>query len=62
MAKKNLKRTIRRVNRKKQLGLLERSNEIFDINTKIISNSIKVSSTGLIDIDPELLKTGMLAS
>jgi len=35
--------------------------EIFDINNKIISNIIKISSMN-INIDPELLKTSMFAS
>lgn len=63
MAKKILKRVVKRANREKRTGLLEQCSEIFDINTKIISDSIKESSSnGLIDIDPELLKTGMIAS
>jgi len=60
MSKKIL-RKIRRINKENMLGLLKDA-EIFDINNKIISNSIEMSSMGMIDIDPELLKTGMLAS
>ncbi|PKP60006.1 MAG: hypothetical protein CVT88_04160 [Candidatus Altiarchaeales archaeon HGW-Altiarchaeales-1] len=65
MAKKILRRTARRINKEDKedkLGLVEKNTEIFNTNREIISKSIEMSSMGMIDIDPELLKTGMLAS
>ncbi|OQX21252.1 MAG: hypothetical protein BWK75_03535 [Candidatus Altiarchaeales archaeon A3] len=62
MSKKILKRIRRRINKENKLGFIERSTEIFNTNNKIISESIEMSAMGMIDVDPELLKTGMLAS
>ncbi len=65
MAKKILRRTARRINKEDKedkLGLVEKNTEIFNTNREIISKSIEMSSMGMIDIDSELLKTGMLAS
>ncbi len=62
MGKKILRRTARRTNKERDLGFVEKNTEIFNINREIISKSIEMSSMGMIDVDPELLKTGMLAS
>ncbi len=62
MGKKILRRTARRTNKEGNLGLVEKNTEIFNTNREIILKSIEMSSMGMIDVDPELLKTGMLAS
>lgn len=65
MGKKILRRIAKRINKEGKegnLGLVGKNTEIFNTNREIISKSIEMSSMGMIDVDPELLKTGMLAS
>ncbi|CEG13026.1 hypothetical protein MSIBF_A3850007 [groundwater metagenome] len=62
MGKKILRRIARRINKEGKLGFVEKNTEIFNTNREILSKSIEMSSMGMIDVDPELLKTGMLAS
>jgi len=65
MGKKILRRIAKRINKEDKegnLGLVEKNTEIFNTNREIISKSIEMSSMGMINVDPELLKTGMLAS
>lgn len=59
MSRKKLKIVVR-VNKKGD-KFIEDNTEIFNINKEIISRSIEMSA-GVVDFDPELLKTGMFAS
>lgn len=63
MGKKKLKKVVVRIVRINKEGDIEISDstEIFNLNKEIISRSIE-SSTGVVEFDPELLKTGMFAS
>ncbi|NCN64670.1 MAG: hypothetical protein GW779_00490 [Candidatus Altiarchaeum hamiconexum] len=61
MVRKILKRIRRGTNKEGDTGIIEKNAEIFNTNNKIISKSMERSFMGMIDIDQELLKTGMIA-
>lgn len=61
MGKKKLQKIVVRINKEGDIEFMGDSTEIFNLNKEIISRSIE-SSTGVVGVDPELLKTGMFAS